>query len=148
MASTLVGRGIEHFRVAGIHMHFVEACVVRHMEHAAPVLAAVRRLVDAAVAAGTPNRAIGSHPHDVGVAGVHGNHADVLRILEAHVGPGMAAVLRAVDAIAVGYGALVVVLARADPNGIGVAGVQGHAANGVGTFAVKNGFKGQSVVFR
>ncbi len=28
MASTLVGRGIEHFGVAGIHMHFVEASVV------------------------------------------------------------------------------------------------------------------------
>ena len=87
MAPALVGRGVKHFGIAGIHMYFIEACVVRDMEHPTPILATVGGLVNAAVSAWAPNRTIGSNPHNVRIRGVHGNHANVFGIFEAHVRP-------------------------------------------------------------
>ena len=78
MAPALVGRGEEQVGVPRVEVNFIEARVVRHVQHAAPGFAAVGGLVNPAFAAGTPERAVGRNPHDVGIFRVHGDHADML----------------------------------------------------------------------
>src|SRR5262249_10541204 len=62
-----------------------------------PGLAAVGGLVEAAVPAGGPERALGGDVDDVGVARVDEDAADVLGALQADVAPGLAAVVGAVE---------------------------------------------------
>ncbi|MFW6330035.1 MAG: hypothetical protein ACOC28_08030, partial [Alkalispirochaetaceae bacterium] len=59
-----------------------------------PRRAAVGALVEAAVAAGTPQRPHGRHPDHVAVARVHLDLADVHRLLQPPVPPALAAVQR------------------------------------------------------
>src|SRR5207249_8421562 len=62
--------------------------------------------------------------------------------------PALAAVLRAIDAVAVADAPLAVVLSRADPDDIGILGIKHHGANGIGTFVIKNRRPGGPGVFR
>src|SRR5262249_62369334 len=68
--------------------------------------------------------------------------ADVLRVLQADVAPGLATVVGAVDAVAVGDAALAVVLAGADPDDERVLRVEGDGADGVGALVVEDGGPG------
>src|SRR5262249_25533373 len=61
---------------------------------------------------------------------------------KADVLPRLAAIVGAVDAIAVADAALAVVLAGADPDGFGVLGVEGDGADGVGALVVEEGVPG------
>ena len=54
MATALVGRGKEDVGVARIEVHLVESGVVRHLQHAAPGLAAVGGFVDSALTTAAP----------------------------------------------------------------------------------------------
>src|SRR5262249_6728781 len=96
------------------------------------------RLEQAAVAAGAPQRPLGGDVDDVGVARVDQDFADVLGVLEADVLPGLAAVVGAVDAVAVGDAALAVVLPRTDPDDVRVLRVEGDVADRVGALVVED----------
>ena len=146
MATALVGRGKQDVGVARIEVHLVESGVVRHLQHAAPILAAVGGFVDSALTTAAPQGAVGGHPHDVAVFRVHRNHADMLRGLEAHVGPACASVGRLVDPVAVGYRALVVVFSGTHPHRVRVVRVKGDAPDGVGALVVEQGFERHAVV--
>ncbi len=148
MAAALVGRGVEDVGIARVEMDLADAGVLVDGEHGRPGLAAVGRLVDAAVAAGAPQRAVGRDVDDVRVAGIYGDRADVLGGLEADVGPGGAAVHGLVDAVAVGDAALVVVLARADPDDVRVRGIEDDAADGIGALGVEDRGEGRPGVHR
>ena len=83
-----------------------------------PGLAAVGRLVEAALAAGGPERSLRGDVDDVRVARIDDDLGDVLGLLEAHVRPALAAVEAAVDAVAVADVAAADVLAGADPDDV------------------------------
>ena len=111
-APALIGRGIEHVGILRIHHHVGDAGVGADGQDGLPGLAAVGRLVEAAVAAGVPQRADRAHVDDVRVARIDEDVLDVLGVLEPHPRPRLAGVGRLVDAVAVADAALVVVLAR------------------------------------
>ena len=108
-------------------------------EHARPGLPAVGRLVEAAVAAVAPERALRGHVDDARVARVDDDPADVLGVLEPDVLPGLAAVGRLVHAVAVAHAALRVVLAGAHPDRQRIPGVDRHAADRVRRLRVEDG---------
>ena len=87
VAATLPRAGVEHVGIAGIHVHLVDAGVLVDLEDAIPGRAPVARAVEAAVAAGTPQRALGGHVDRVGIRRVHQDAADVAGVLQAHVLP-------------------------------------------------------------
>ena len=117
-------------------------------QHLLPGLAAVGGLVEAAVAAGAPQRSLGGDVDDVRVARIDDDLADVLGVLQADVLPADAAVARAVDAVAVADAALGVVLAGAHPHGERVVGVEGQAADRVGALVVEDRRPGDAGVGR
>ena len=122
VAPALIGRRVEHIGVARVHVDLVDTGVVGDVEDAFPGGAAVGGLVDPALSAGPPQRSLRGHVDHVRVAGIDGDHADVLGILEAHVLPVLAAVEALVDAVTEGHRALAVVLARAHPHDVGLVG--------------------------
>src|SRR5207244_9479469 len=105
------------------------AGVVADRERLLPILTAVGALVEPAVAAGSPERPLGGHVDDVRVPRVDDDLADMLGLLEAHLLPAFAAVVRAVDAVAVADAALAVVLPGADPDNVRVFLVQDDDAD-------------------
>src|SRR5262249_35931053 len=107
-----------------------------------PGAGAVNGLVEAAVAAGRPQRALGGDVDDVGVARVDDDLGDVLGLLEADVLPALATVVGAVQPVAVADAALAVVLAGADPDDLGAFRVEGEGADGVGALVVEDGGPG------
>ena len=126
----------------GSMTHVADAGVLGDREHRRPGLAAVGRLVEAAVAAGRPERALRRDVDGVRVLRVDQDLADVLGALEADVLPALAAVLALVDAVAVADAALAVVLAGADPDDVRVLRVDRDAADRVGALAVEDGRPG------
>jgi hypothetical protein len=147
VAAALVGRGVQGVGIAGIHPHLVGAGVVIHVQDALPGVTAVGGLVQAAVAAGAPEWALGRDVDHVGVARIDGDAADVLGFGQADVGPALTAVQALVDAVAKGHRALRVVLARTDPDHIGVVGVHPDGSNGVQTLTVEDRGPGGAGVF-
>src|SRR5207248_9178659 len=146
--AALVAGGEEHVRVARVHDHVGDAGVLADRESFLPGLAGVGGLVKAAVAARSPQRPLGGDVDRVGVPRVDDDLADVLGRLEAHVFPGLATVVGAVDAVAVADAALAVVLAGADPDHVRVLRVEDHGANGVRAFVVEDGRPGGAGVGR
>ena len=142
----LVGGGDEGVGVAGVHDHVRDAGVFGDRQDGAPRLPAVRRLVEAPVAAGRPQGPLGGHVHDVRVLRVDEDLADVLRGLEPHVLPALAPVLALVHAVAVADAPLRVVLAGAHPHDVGVLRVERDAADGIGALAVEHGRPGAAGV--
>ena len=87
MPSALVRSCVEQIWIAGIHVDFIETGVLRDVEQFLPSFATVLCTVDTAVATGFPKRTIGRHVNNVLVCWMDGNHADVLRVWQAHVLP-------------------------------------------------------------
>ena len=119
-AAPLIGRGVEHLVVRGIHHQLGGAGVVVDEVDARPGQAAVGRLVDAALAAASPQAAERRDVDHVVIDRIDDDPRDVLRRAEAHVLPGLAAVDRLVEAVAPRAALAVVVLAAADPHRVGV----------------------------
>src|SRR5207245_991273 len=94
-----------------------------------PRLAAVGRLVEAAVRTIAVEPTQGADVDDVRVSGVDCDPADLEGLLEPHVGPRLAAVGRLVDAVAIGDGIAWVALAGADPDDVAVRGGDANVAN-------------------
>src|SRR6185436_18710065 len=115
-ARALVRRGVEDVGVARVHHDLGDAGVLADEEHGVPRLAAVGGLVEPALAAGLPERALGGHVHHARIPRVDDDPADVLGALEAHVLPALAGVVGAVDAVPVRDAPLAVVFAGAHPD--------------------------------
>ncbi len=128
-APALIHRRVQDLAVGRVHHDVVGAGVVVALQHLLPGLAAVERPVHAALAAGAPQAAGGRHEHDVVVARVDGDAVDVAGGAETHVGVGLAAVGRLVDAVAPRRALAVVRLARAHPDEVRVALRDGHVAD-------------------
>jgi hypothetical protein len=131
LAEALVGARVEHVGIARIEHHLVDAGVVVHVQDAVPRLAAVGGLVEAAIAARAPQRALGSGVHHVAVARINCDLPDVLGVLEPDVRPRLAAVGGPAHAVVVGDAALAVVLAGARPHGERIVRVDRDAADRV-----------------
>src|SRR6185503_20292601 len=69
-----------------------------------------------------PGVAEGGHVHEVGIARMHADAADLHRLAQAEVRPRLAGVARAVDAVAVGHVAADAALAHAGVNDVRVRG--------------------------
>jgi len=95
-----------------------------------PGASAIGRPEQSAVAAGSPKRASRCHENDLGIRRIDDHAPDVLGRLEAHVRPRFSAVLRLVDAVAPRCAALIVRLAGADPDDVGIARRDRDVANG------------------
>ena len=119
-AAALVHRRVEHAWVGGRDGEVVGAGVVITLEHEAPVAAAVGRLVDAASAAGTPERTGRRDVDDVVVGRIDDDPIDVPRVAQPHVREGRATVGGLVHALAPARGLAIVRLAGADPDEIRV----------------------------
>ena len=146
VAAALVGGGIDHIRMAGIQHHVRDAGVGIDGKHGLPGLAAVGGLVEPPVATLLPERALGGHVDHLAVPGIHQDLGNVLAGLQPQVLPVLAAIQAAVDAVAVGHGALAVVLAGAHPHHVGVPGIDGDAANGEGGLLVEDRLPGGACV--
>ncbi len=107
-------------------------------QHLAPRLAAVRGLVQTPLVAGPPERALGRDPDHVRVLRVHDDRGQVLGILQPHVPPRPAAVRGLVDPVAVAHVPAAHVLARAHPDDVRGARVDGHRADAVRPLVVED----------
>ena len=92
MASTLIAGGNNRVAVAWIDDEFVNAGVLVDRQDGVPRLAAIGGLVQAAVAARVPKWTLRCDEYRVGIVRVYPDLADVLGVLEAHVGPGLTAI--------------------------------------------------------
>ena len=136
-ALPLPGRREQHIGIARVELDVVGAGPVIDLEDAIPGFAAVGGLVDAAIAALSPERTLRSDVHDIGVARIDDDAADVFALFEAEVLPAAAAVNRLVDAIAIRDDALRVGFAGADPDRLGTLGVYGDGTDAERTLAVE-----------
>jgi hypothetical protein len=148
VSASLVGRGVDGVGVVRIDYDVGDAGVLADVERALPRLAAVGRLEEAAVAARPPERPLRRDVDHVGVARINHDATDVLRLFQADVAPRLAAVLRLVDAVAVGDAALRVVLARPDPDDERVLLIHRDPADGVRALVVEDRAEGRPAVLR
>src|SRR5205823_3727153 len=124
-------------RRARLHLQIDYARAVVDVEDSTPGLAPVRRLVDAALLIGSIKPAEGADIHDVRILGVDDDAADLVRLLESHVLPGLAAVGRLVNAVAVGDRVARIGFAGADPDDIPVGRGDAHVTDGNGGLVIE-----------
>ena len=148
VAAALVRRGDEDVGIARIETTSVTPVFSQIFSTCVPGLAAVGRLVEAAVAARRPERTLRRDVDGVGVARVDDDAADVLGALEADVRPRAAAVVALVDAVAVGDRPLRVVLAGADPDDVRALRVERDPADRVRALRVEDRLPRRAAVGR
>src|SRR5690606_22354397 len=88
-----------HPRVIRVHRQVGGAGALVAVQHQLPILAAVGRAVNAARRVRAIDVPEGGHVDGLGILRVDSHAGDVARVLQAQVGPGVAAVVGAVDAI-------------------------------------------------
>ena len=128
VAPALVRARVHDVRALRIERHVGDARVLVDRERGGPRLAAVGRLVEAALAAFREERPLCGDPDDVRIAGIDDDAADVLGRLEADARPRLARVRGLVDAVAEVRAALARVFARAEPEDVRVPGIDDDAA--------------------
>ncbi len=128
-AAELPHAGVEDRRVLGIDREIGAAGVGVDVEHLLPGLAAVRRLVDAAVRVAVPEMAGGAGPDGVAVGRAHLDAGDALGVLEADPLPGVAAVGGLVEAVPDRGAVAGPRLAGAHPDLLRVLGIDGDGAD-------------------
>ena len=148
VTAALICSRIKDVSIRRIHGDINHARVFADSEHRLPGLAGIGRFIEAAVAAGSPERAFCRHIHHFAIAGINHNPSDVLGFFQPHILPGLAAVFRAVHAVAVSNAALAVALAGAHPYDGGVVGIECDPAHGVRAFPVENRSPGGAVIHR
>ncbi len=142
----LPGGGIETVGVPRVHDQVGHAGPLAAAEDLGPGGPAVGRTEEAAVAARRPQRALAGDENHIGVPGVDQDACDVLGVVEAAVLPAPAAVGAAVQAVAEADVAAADVLAGAHPDHVGVARVEGDAADRVGALVVEDRGPGRAAV--
>src|SRR5262249_42343947 len=121
---------------------------VRALQDERPGLAAVGGLVEAAVGAVRPELARHAGVDDVAVLRMDENPHDALGLLEAHVGPGLAAVGGLVDAVADRDRVPGPRLAGADPHRLRVRRVDGDRADRLHRLLVEDRLESGAAVER
>ena len=100
--AALIRRRDHDVRVPRIDDHVSHAGVLADLEDLLPRLAAVGRFVKTAISTRRPERPLRGHVDDVAVFRMNDDAPDVFGVLEAHVLPRLASVLRLVHAVAIG----------------------------------------------
>ena len=146
-AVMLPGGRVQHVGITRIDNHIGHAGPLAAAQGFLPGVAAVGGFVQAALAAFAPQRAVHRRPHRVRVLRVHDDRGDVLGVLQPLVGPGVAAVLGKIDAVAKAHVAAADVFARADPDPIRLRGIDGDVADRVRHLLVEQRSPGDARVF-
>src|SRR5581483_5811398 len=120
----------EYLRVVRIEREVDGADVVVAKEDALPRPAAVARPIDAALFVRAIRMAQGRGIHNIGIGGIDAQPRDHLRVLQADVCPGLAAVGRLVDAVALDGVAAQLGFAGADVHNVGIRFGDGDGADG------------------
>src|SRR5207248_5362853 len=110
--------------------------------HLVPRLAAVGRLVDAALRVRPVGVTLRAYPRDVGIGRVHPHPRDLLRLGEPEGGPRLAAVSRFPDPVARGDIATDRVLAGADVDDVRIGLGDAERADGAAEVLVRHGHPG------
>src|ERR1700733_9779331 len=139
---------VDDLGLRGVGAKVNRAAVVIFAENFCPGGAAIAGAIDAAARIGTEAVAERGDEDDVRVARVHQDAADLLRIAQADVAPGDAAIGGFVHAIANGNIRAHVCFAGADVDRLRVGGSDGDCADGGGRLGVENGAPGPAGVFR
>src|SRR5438270_9880390 len=129
MAAALVGRGIDGVRIVRIDGNIGKAGVLADIQDLLPALTSIGGFVEPAVATWGPQRTFGGNENRVAVLRTNRDAANMLRMLQANIGPTLAAVFGFVYSIAVIDTALRVVLARADPHDRGISRIKLHVTD-------------------
>ena len=133
----------------GVEHDVADAGVRADRQHRVPRLAAVGRLVEAALAAGRPQRALRGDVDDVRVARIDRRSCRCARTSSRPtLLPGLAGVGRLVDAVAEVRAALAGVLAGADPDDVRVLRIDDDAAEGERALLVEDGRERDAAVGR
>ena len=147
-APPLVGRRVQDLVVRRIHEEVGGTGVLVHLQQEIPGVAAVRRPVDAPLAAGRPQAAERRRVDDVVIHRVDDDARDVVGILEPHVRPALPAIGRLEDALTPRRALTVVVLACADPDDARVGRRNRDVADRRGGLVVEHRLEGGPVVGR
>src|SRR6266702_2017785 len=123
-------RRVDHVRVGRIEHQVSDSGRIAAKQHLVPRLAAVGRLVDAALGIGAVGVALRADVHDLGILEMHPHARDLLRLGEADERPGLAAVGGLPHAVAVRDVAADRVLAGADVDDVGVRLAHADRADG------------------
>ncbi len=130
---TGVEHGVDRARIGGIEGDLAAADPIRvggrRLQRRPPGLAAVVRDVEPALAPRRPEVAERGDPGRLRVFRMDGDSRDRPRGLQSHVGEGLAAVRREVDAVSPGRAVPVVAFSRADPQRLRVRGRDGDGAD-------------------
>ncbi len=147
-APELPHAGEELLRVRGVDRQVAGAGLLVDVEDLLPGLPAVRGLEDAALRVLPPLAPQGGDPGDVGIGRMEDDAGDVLGAVEPHVGPGLAGVERAVDAVADRGAVAQVPLAGAHPDDVRVPLEDGDGADRVHRLVVEDRQPGEAAVPR
>ncbi len=147
-AAVLPERGEELLRIARVERQVGAAGPLVDVEHLGPGASAVDGLEDAALGVLSPLPPHGADPGGVGVVGVQQDPVDALGGVEPEMRPALAAVERAVDAVAHRGAVAHVALAGADPDDRRVALVERHGADRRDPLVVEDALPGEPAVLR
>src|ERR1700733_11336909 len=139
---------VDDLGLSGVGAEVNRAAVVILAENFCPSGAAIAGAIDAAFRIGAEAVAERGDEDDVRVARVHQDASDLLRIAQADVAPGDAAIAGFVHAIANGNIGAHVCFAGADVDRLRVGGSDGDCADGGGRLGVENGTPGPAGVLR
>src|SRR5581483_797844 len=89
VSAALIRRSVNRFRVVRIDNDVGDAGVLANLQNLVPGLAAISRFVESAIAARTPQRSLRRDVNDVRIFRIDRDAADVLRILETNIAPGL-----------------------------------------------------------
>src|SRR6266702_2017786 len=129
-AHHLPERRVDHVRGGRLEHQVSDSGRIAAKQHLVPRLAAVGRLVDAALGIGAVGVALRADVHDLGILEMHPHARDLLRLGEADERPGLAAVGGLPHAVAVRDVAADRVLAGADVDDVGVRLAHADRADG------------------
>ena len=146
VAHSVPGRHEQRLGLGGMHLDVNDACLIVDEEYLLPALAAVDGLVETSILAGPVEPAQCADVDDVGILGVDFNAADLKALGESHVLPGLAAIGRFVDAVAVGDRVARVIFAGADPDDIAVRRSNAHVTDRDRRLVVELVLEGDAVV--
>ena len=146
-AAHVPGSGVQDAWVAGVESEVHGARVAVGEEHAQPGFAAILAAVHPAHVAGLIEVAHGGHEYHVGVFGVNADAADVARVGQPDVGPGLARVGRFPHPETRRHVAAHGFLALAGVNHVGVGLAHGYRANGAAEILIRNVLPGAAAVF-
>ena len=138
----------EIVRVLRVALYVDDSGVLIDIQNVLPGLAAIDAAVHAALGVWPPKSAEGAYEDDVWVSGIDVDFADVARLSEPHVLPGLAAVGGVIDAIAPGDRVPAALLTGAEPDVFRVVLIDGNGSQGDGGFPIENGCEAEAAVIR